>query len=251
VNASNLQHRHAETSPFDQSPFPIKFEWGPEGLKATAGSTDVFIIVDVLSFSTSVSVAVDRGGLIYPFPWNDVRAQELARQIGGELAGRRGSGSRFSLSPASLRRISPGESVVLPSPNGSQLSTLTNGITTIAGCFRNARVTALAAEQFGRRITVIAAGERWEEGNTLRPSVEDALGAGAILSHLSGVRSPEATAAEATYLHRKNEIAGLVMMSSSGRELIAQGYEEDVQLALEMNSQQSVAVLKNGRYAAV
>src|ERR1700753_175692 len=62
------------------------FEWGPTGARQLAPGVDVLIVFDVLSFSTSVDVAVARGAAVYPARWKDERAAELARDLGAELA---------------------------------------------------------------------------------------------------------------------------------------------------------------------
>jgi len=82
----------------------------------------------------------------------------------------------------------------LPSPNGAELSLLSGDVPLIAGSLRNAAAVAKIAMQIGKRISVVPAGERWED-KSLRPSFEDLVGAGAIISMLKGTRSPEATAA--------------------------------------------------------
>jgi 2-phosphosulfolactate phosphatase len=46
---------------FSQDPFSVRFDWGLRGAAEQAGKADVLIVVDVLSFSTCVDVAVGRG----------------------------------------------------------------------------------------------------------------------------------------------------------------------------------------------
>jgi 2-phosphosulfolactate phosphatase len=53
---------------------------GPAGAAALAPSSSCLVIVDVLSFSTSVTVAAETGMRVYP--WGDpATAAELAREI--------------------------------------------------------------------------------------------------------------------------------------------------------------------------
>ncbi|MDP9222411.1 MAG: 2-phosphosulfolactate phosphatase [Actinomycetota bacterium] len=151
--------------------------------------------MDVLSFCTCVDAAVGRSAEILPYRWRDDSVRDFARRHDAELAGERGEGS-FSLSPRSFLNAAPGTRVVLPSPNSASLTLAAGGRAVFAGCLRNASAVAKAVRQSARRVAVIPAGERWPDGS-LRPCLEDLLGAAAILEQLPGSRAPEAEAASA------------------------------------------------------
>jgi 2-phosphosulfolactate phosphatase len=176
----------------------------------------VFVIVDVLSFSTAVDVAVSNGAVVYPFAYGDPDAALLAAErVGAVLAQpRRAAGGQFTLSPASLMRVSPGLRLMLPSPNG-----------------------------------VIPAGERWPDGS-LRPAIEDWLGAGAILHHLDLPCSPEAELARGVWRQAGPDFARLIRGSVSGRELEEGGFSGDVALALAHNVSTTAPLLAQGAYRA-
>lgn len=54
----------------------MRFECGEQGVRALAAAgVSHFVIVDVLSFSTCVDVAVSRGAEIIPYFWKDIRAR--------------------------------------------------------------------------------------------------------------------------------------------------------------------------------
>jgi 2-phosphosulfolactate phosphatase len=53
---------------YDQSEFEIRCEWGLHGIKMLSPISDVVVIVDVFSFTTSVEIATSRGALVYPYP---------------------------------------------------------------------------------------------------------------------------------------------------------------------------------------
>jgi 2-phosphosulfolactate phosphatase len=231
---------------FAQSGFDIRCEWGGRGVALLAPVTDVVIIVDVLSFSTAVDVVVGRGALVYPYRFHDDSAAQFAASVGAELALGRGR-SRYSLSPPSLLAIPAGARLVLPSPNGSALSLATGTTPTFAGCLRNAQAVADAAMRIGSRIAVIPAGERWPDGS-LRPAFEDQIGAGAIISYLSGRVSPEAQAAIAVFEAAKADQAGMLRECGSGRELIERGFDQDVAMAADLNVSECAPLLTEGAY---
>jgi 2-phosphosulfolactate phosphatase len=218
----------------------IRCEWGESAARALAPESDVVVIVDVLSFSTCVDVAVSRGGRVIPHRPEAPDAIELARRQGAHLALARGQG-RFSLSPATFRVLEPGEAVVLPSPNGAMAALAAAGRPVLAGCLRNASAVAAAAAARGERILVVPAGERWPDG-ALRSCLEDWLGAGAIVSRLSGAASAEARAAVAAFRELEPELPAALRASLSGRELIERGYPEDVEIAAEAEVSTAVPV---------
>jgi 2-phosphosulfolactate phosphatase len=217
---------------FDQDAYALRCEWGAAGIVALAPCVDVIVFVDVLSFSTCVDVAVSRGARLYPYPWKDATASDFAESVDAVLAGPR-SREQLSLSPVSLQRLKSGVRVVLPSPNGATLSRLTGRLPTLTGCLRDAAAVARAAQSYGPRIGLVPAGERWPDGS-LRPSLEDWLGAGAILSHVAGSISPEAELARDAFLCHSASIGTVIEASASGRELIEQGWSDDVALATEV-----------------
>lgn len=235
---------------FDQCNFDIRCEWGEEGASRFALVSDVVIIVDVMSFSSCVSVAVSRGATVYPFRARDETGVAFANFLGADLAGARGVG-RYSLSPTSLMQIPQGTRLVLPSPNGATLSLATGKTTTLAGCLRNASAVARAAMSMGKKIAVIPAGERWKENHKLRPSYEDLLGAGAILQHLSGSHSPEALLAADAWRGAQGNLMWRLENCASGKELISMGYRMDIAVCAEVDADDCVPVLRDGAFIRV
>ncbi len=233
---------------FTQNEFNIRCEWGRTGVTQLAPFSEVVIIVDVLSFSTSVDIAVSNGAIIYPYQWKDEAAVAYARSQDAILANfQRDVDAGYSLSPASLQTIPSGTRLVLPSPNGSTLSLSTGNVPTFAGCLRNAKAVTTAAQQVGRQITIVPAGERWSDG-TLRPCIEDWIGAGALIHYLPGTRSPEAQLAEWAFLQAYSQIIDILQRCSSGKELIEQGFGNDVALACALNLSNAVPMLIDKAY---
>jgi 2-phosphosulfolactate phosphatase len=132
--------------------------------------------------------------------------------------------------------------LVLPSPNGAALCFSANHRIVLTACLRNAAAVADSAMRLGKTFGVIPAGEKWEDG-TLRPSLEDWLGAGAVISALSKNRSPEAQLAAAGFDQLRSGLDDLLRACGSGKELIERGFEEDVTLAAGLNCSRTVPKL--------
>ena len=231
---------------FDQSEYHLRCEWGLPGLLRLAPAADAIIIVDVLSFSTAVDIAVARGASVLPYCWRDESAACYAAEKQATLAAVR-SLSALSLSPASLRAIPPGTALVLPSPNGSTLCFGAPQIPAYTACLRNAPAVAAHLAQHHARIAVIPAGEHWDDG-TLRPCLEDLLGAGALLSLLPGSRSPEAELAIAAFERFRHTLPAALAHCASGQELTEKGFPDDIALAAEYGVSAAVPLLTGDRF---
>ena len=218
-----------------------------EGLLALLPVSDAVVIVDVLSFSTAVDIAVSQGASVLPYRWKDSSADRFALEKGALLACGRDAPGEYTLSPASLRSIPPGTLLVLPSPNGSTLALSASGVPVFTACLRNAPAVAKQAAALGSRIAVIPAGEQWRE-SSLRPCVEDLMGAGSVLTELPGTASPEAEMAVAAFARFRRDIRGALLRCGSGKELVDRGFKLDVELASEYAVSHVAPVLTEGRF---
>lgn len=236
-------------SHFDQSEYQIRCEWGLQGVSTLAPLAEAVIIVDVLSFSTAVDIVVSRGASVYPHRYADKTAEAYAHLIGGVLAQRDRKSAGFSLSPASLLEIPIGTRLVLPSPNGAALSLASGSAPTFAACLRNATAVAQAAAALGLRIAVIPAGERWTD-NSLRPALEDWIGAGAVIDALPAEleRSPEAEAAQGVFQQFRENLHDTLKRCSSGKELASDIFSVDVWLASQLDVSLSAPRLRDSAY---
>ena len=233
------------------------YEWGVRGIEVLGGHAAVLVIVDVLTFSTAVDVALSRGGTVYPFPFDEMQAAQIAaNRVGTVLAQKRGQArGAFSLSPASLLALPRGTKLMLPSPNGSRLSViadrLPNRIPVLTGCLRNAATVAKVARLMAgdRPIAVVPAGEQWPDGS-LRLAIEDCLRRAPFSIRLNGPYSPEAQVARDAYRAAGHELARLVRLSVSGRELVDRGFAGDIDLAVEEDVSACAPVLLDGAYCA-
>lgn len=246
----------------NQSGFGIRFEWGGQGALAVAPDAAAVVVVDVLSFTTTLSVAMDAGIEVFPYRLRDVSAAAFAASHGAVLAvGRREAGATgVSLSPVSVRRaaetggpLAVTSKLVLPSPNGAAIcrQLAETGALVVGACLRNASAVARWVTAGVRGpVAVIAAGERWP-GDSLRPAVEDLWGAGAVIDALvasgGGPLSPEAGVARAAFRSVGRSPAAAMPTAlaacASGRELVADGYGEEIAVAAQLDVSRKVPVL--------
>lgn len=210
----------------------VHVEWGATGASALAEHCSVVVVCDLLSFSTTVSVATARGVIVVPRTWRDANE----------------SGRPALLSPAAMSRVERGSRVVLPSPNGATVcvAAAACGAQVVAGCLRNVAAVADWCREQSGDIGVVAAGERWPD-DTLRPAYEDWVGAGALVALLRDEvdLSPEAEAAAVAAAVRRpfDQVA-------SGIELIGRGFAEDVAMAEVVDADAVVPLLVDGEFLA-
>jgi len=205
----------------------LAIEFGLEGVdRAVSRGDRVCVIVDVLSFCTTVATAVSRGASVVPCGYGEDPPPGLP------VAVARGAPGRFSLSPATFERAVPGETVVLPSPNGSAASRRAAGIPhVLAGAVVNATAVGRRARELGGAITIVACGE---EG---RFALEDHLGAAAIAAVVHGETLPGAA-----------WIREAILGCESARELVERGFPGDVEHAALLDRYACVPELIEGAY---
>ena len=220
----------------------IRCDWAQPGLESI-GRDAAVVIVDVFSFGTAVTLAVERGAIVYPWPGAAAGAADFARRQNAILCTDR-SRTTFSLSPESLLGIESGTRLVLPSLNGASLVAAATRIArpTIVASLRNASAVARWLAAWDGPVAVIAAGERWPDGTT-RFAIEDWLGAGAVLASLGGEQSSEARAAAAAFAASRAGLAEILAGSVSGRELASRGFAADVALAGDCDASSVVPVV--------
>jgi 2-phosphosulfolactate phosphatase len=243
-------------NPFTQDGCQARFDWGLTGARTVGGTVGIVVVVDILSFTTTLTVAADEGIEVFPYRFGDASAASYARRHNAVLAVGRAQArqpGQVSLSPVTVRAATGLRRLVLPSPNGSTIaqSLAAAGSCVVAVSLRNLDAAvrwaaARMAAQATTSVAVIAAGERWSDGS-LRPAVEDLWGAGGFLAGIADrgnmSLSPEAAAAAAAYRDVCRVLPARLRECASGRELRELGYPDDVKVAAELEASRAVPVL--------
>lgn len=205
---------------FDQGRYQVRLDWGAAALERLAPA-DVYVIVDVLRFSSTVAAAVAGGGTV---PVDEARSVSI-------------NGAPLAAAAAAL----PHAPLVL------------------AGSLRNASAVARAikAEQERRSartsVAIVPAGELAE--GAVRFAVEDQLGAGAIIDALVPLgidhSSPEAVVAAESFAGLRRAVKHLLTASASGLELAERGRVDEVRAAAAIDDLDVAPVLRDGVFAAL
>ena len=255
------------SAPFGQAKYQVRFDWGAAGAERILPGAHVVVVVDVLSFTTAVVAAAERGVPVAPWPAGDeAGAAALAERLGGVVAGRRGEAGP-TLSPMSFAGAEAVDEldgpVVIPSPNGGAIAArlAEREVVVLAGALRNRtavadRVLALQEERGERTIVaIVAAGEQEtpagaDARSAIRFTIEDQLAAGAIVDALVGLgidhTSPEAAVACAAFEGLRHATTHLIGASGSAVELVEQGFRTDVRFASERDASRVVPELRGG-----
>lgn len=204
-------------SPFDQSPYQVRLDWGLAGLERLAPA-DVVVIVDVLHFSSRVADAVADGAAV-----------DLADAD---------AWSSDSVAPALAVTASA------------------SGATVLVGAIRNAGAVARAIQaiqeqrQARTSVAFIAAGER-DASHDVRITVEDQLGAGAIIAALTDLgidhTAPDAAVAAEGFRALRPALGHLLSASGSGRNA---SDAESVAAAARLDAITAVPVFRERGFTA-
>jgi 2-phosphosulfolactate phosphatase len=223
----------------------VELAWGVAGVHTLRQDCDVLVLVDILSFTTAVSVAVSCGASVRPLALGE---QLPGIAPGDVLAGPR-DGPGPTLSPMSLRGLQPGQRLVLASPNGAALAASLNGVPAVAAALRNTGAVVEWLRSRGGRVGIVAAGEH-DDDAFWRPSYEDALGAGAIVARLGARCSPQAQAAAVAFRAAEARLADCLRDCRSGAELVTSGFADDVTMAAELDADTVVPLWRDQVFAA-
>lgn len=242
-----------------QSRTRLRFEWGLQGAEAITSGERTSVVIDVLSFTTALSYAIDAGMEVFPYRWKDASAEVFARERNATLATSRADPrpGAITLSASSIRSARGVERLVLPSPNGSTIAHALSqrGTTVLGACLRNRSAVAAWIDRNADRATdtvaIIAAGERWPDAS-LRPAIEDLWGAGSVIAALHDLGwtdlSPEASMAMAAFSAVQDDITEAIRDCASGRELIDIGFGMDVDDAAHLDTSSHVPILRGDRF---
>ena len=218
-----------------------------------------YVVVDILRASTVICTALNNGAESV-IPVGDVESARALRGPGeiphallcGERGGRKLEGFDLGNSPAEYTRDKiAGKILIFASTNGSvALAAAPANTTVLVGGLVNLGALIRSLKQLDQPILIACAGK--EEGFSL----EDAVGAGAIIGRLWEI-DPElelindgARAAQILWDQYKSNPTMALWQSRHGVYLIEIGFGADLSICAAVDSVPIVPVLRSGRLVA-
>ena len=196
--------------------FDIHCCWGFKLADDLVLQYDVCIIVDVLSFSTSLDLLIN------------VKENTQNMPVADDFI--------HHLTPQKLN---------IPSPVGLPIQLNLHQKPVLVGCLRNARAVAKVARMLGNAVLLIPVGDKLSE-EEFKTCSEDFIATGAIISYMKGARSAESEAALDVYNSSKGNIEEMVKLSSSARQMMLNGFLLEVDQACQFNRSKNVPLLEEG-----
>lgn len=210
-------------------------------------SSDVSIMVDALRASTTITLALDNFNKIIPC-FTPEEGFKLKNEVGGVLAGERKGkqieGTDIGNSPTALKDYESAEdTLILTTSNGTRI--LKNMKSTVlVGCMCNAESVAKKSVEIAQNhIDVVMAGVRGEF------AIEDFLACGEILywicENLEECELSEYAKSAILASRDYDALKEAFMNSRTAKRLIELNHQEDVELCLEKNISNNVAIYEN------
>lgn len=205
----------------------VLLAWGDAGARKLATVSDVVVLVDVLRFTTAVSMLCARGCAV-----------EVGADASGDL-----------LCPTRIDEIAASSQVVVGSVNGSAIASTLDDVEVpvVAASLVNARAVADYLRDFDV-VALVPCGEMTDNG-LRRASYEDALGAGAVASYLPHGGNPAVDGVRNAF-HGATNLPEVLLHTMSGRELVERGHADDVERAGALDSVPVVPVLSHRVFRA-
>lgn len=215
---------------------------------------DLIIVVDVLRCSSTIVTALANGArMIIPAKTlreaRKMRVENPDYLLGGERGGLRPRGFDLGNSPLEYTPEKVfGKIIMLTTTSGTQALVYSRVAKwVLVGSLLNARAVAekaiSIADSEGINISII------QSGTNGKFSLEDFLGAGAIISMLPNNNvslSDSARAALLAFRHAENNLYANLMKSEHSRKLIKLGLTEDIKFSCQINLFTIVPLYRSG-----
>lgn len=226
----------------------------PHNLDCESFKNKTCIVLDIFRATTSIVTAIANGcEKILP-----VISLECANAVGknfkqplfaGERKSLKIAGFNFGNSPLEFtKQAVQGQTIIMTTSNGTiAIEATKTASRTLIGAFINVDAVCQQALEYQQDIIIVCA------GTDRQFSLEDALGAGAMVERLSTVceASDAALGVALMYKAAKEDLSTIVANSKNGKRLVELQYLEDLRYCLQENILSTVPIYKNGKIVAI
>lgn len=231
----------------------------PSELPENALAGRAAAVIDILRASTSIVAALDAGARDVVPTASVEEATKLAETLGrehivlcGERDGMKINGFDLGNSPSEFTpEAVKGKTLVMATTNGTlMLNRVKPSAFVCVACANNARAAAQVLVAGGQDIIIACSGKLG------RFSLEDAAGAGLIVSHIAEL-APEtalsdgAAMALTLYQKYKKNLVRALKAGEHGKYLKSLGFKADLEYAARESVTDTVPVLRDGRIVKV
>ena len=236
----------------------LKHKVGTEQCSVPTFSDSIVVVIDVLRASTTICAALFNGAKeVIPCTSIDVAKDKYSQYskctaiLGGERNGIKPEGFDLGNSPSEYsREIVEYKTVILTTTNGTKaLEKVKNAKEVLIGCFANISTVIEKLVNNSSDFTDVAF---LCAGNDGKPTLEDALCAGALINKLINrydncYLNEVSKYALNTFLEKKRELLKECYKSEHGKRLIELGFKNDIDLALKFDIYPVDTVFKGGK----
>ncbi|MDI6739239.1 MAG: 2-phosphosulfolactate phosphatase [Candidatus Edwardsbacteria bacterium] len=227
----------------------------PAELAENALAGRAVAVIDVLRASTSIVAALDAGARDVVPTASVEEATKLAETLGrehivlcGERDGMKINGFDLGNSPLEFTEAAvKNKTLVMATTNGTaSLSRAKPSALVCAACINNASAAAQTLVAAGQDITLVCSGKLG------RFALEDAAGAGMIVSHIAElcpnvILTDSAAVSLILYQKYKKNLVRALKAGEHGQYLKSLGFAADLEYAARESVTATVPVLKDGR----
>ena len=210
--------------------------FSPADMDAGLHTGRTFVVVDILRATSVIATALANGALDFRTAMTIDEARTFAEKehvvLCGERKGLGIQGFHLGNSPREFTREAvAGKRLVMTTTNGTRaIEAAKIGSKILIGSFLNCRYVSDFLANDDNDVVILCAGLNGMF------SLEDAVGAGAIISRLSGDKTDSALAAERLFKSYSGGLLRMLRESQAGRYLTSIGFEKDLPVCASMDS---------------
>jgi 2-phosphosulfolactate phosphatase len=214
----------------------IDIKWYDEGARQARKDGKQIVVIDILRATTFEVHALNLGAKAI-VPVKDIREALMLKKVykesltAGEVGGEPIPGFDLDPSPSNLEKQKVEGKVIIHKSTCGTKCIVDSGKDAIIGSLLNARSIGEYLPKVDKDVAIVASGNSCREF-----SLEDFLGAGAIIYYSSMEHTDQARAAYLAFKNSYDNLKEIIMSGKNGSKLMKKGLMKDIELASSLNT---------------